>query len=104
MVVAVSRSPETSNDVAVGFCNGVIRAFPDYLGGAKYATMPHFFVRDDVRGQGVGRRLYRSFEQWCTERGCSSIESYVAINDERAMQFWEGSAFQRENTQIRRFL
>lgn len=104
VAVAVRNSAAASEGEAVGFCYGVIRALPDYLGGAKFATMPHFFVRADLRGQGVGRRLYRAFERWCAERGCTSIESYVAIADDRAMQFWEGASFQREHTQIRRFL
>lgn len=89
---------------AVGFCYGVIRALPDYLGGSKFATMPHFFVHPDMRGTGVGNRMYRAFEHWCAERGCASIESYVAIGDARAMDFWAGVGFQQEHTQIRRFL
>jgi len=91
-------------DEAVGFCYGVIRALPDYLGGSKFATMPHFFVREDQRGLGVGRLLYRTFERWCADRGCTSIESYVAIGDERAARFWDGTGFVPEHTQIRRFL
>lgn len=91
-------------DEAVGFCYGVIRALPDYLGGSKFSTMPHFFVREDQRGQGVGRLLYRAFERWCAEHGCTSIESYVAIGDERAIRFWDGTGFVPEHTQIRRFL
>ena len=91
-------------DEVVAFCYGVIRALPDYLGGEKFATMLHFFVKESHRRLGVGARLRESFTHWCAERGCASVESYVATGDSRALSFWESAGFQQEHTQIRRFL
>jgi GNAT superfamily N-acetyltransferase len=91
-------------DVVVGFCYGLIRALPDYLGGEKFATMPHFFVTEAYRSAGVGTRLHQSFVQWCRDRGCRSIETYVSPGDGAAMRFWDRSGFEREHIQIRRFL
>jgi GNAT superfamily N-acetyltransferase len=102
VAVAVTRPDGAADEQAIGFCYGVIRALPDYLGGAKFATMPHFFVQHHHRGVGVGSQLFRAFEQWCIDRGCTSIESYVAMGDQRAMRFWEAAAFQHEHTQIRK--
>jgi len=42
--------------------------------------------------------------QWCLERGCASVESYVSPGDLRAFEFWQRSGFIPEHTQIRRFL
>lgn len=88
----------------VGFCCGVIRALPDYLGGAKIATMPHFFVKESHRGIGVGTLLRQSFAQWCRDRACTSIETYVSPDDPRAMRFWDSAGFRLEHTQMRWFL
>ena len=91
-------------DEVVAFCYGLIRALPDYLGGEKVATMPHFYVKESHRGSGVGTRLRESFAQWCLERGCTSIESYVSPDDSVAFTFWQRAGFVAEHTQIRRFL
>jgi GNAT superfamily N-acetyltransferase len=56
-------------DEVTGCIGGVI--YPDLYSGSLVATEFFWFVREQKRGPGI--RLYKAFEDWAREQGCSQI-------------------------------
>jgi len=52
-----------------GVLGGVV--YPDLNNGELIATEFFWYVADGVRGQGM--KLYRAFEAWARERGCTQM-------------------------------
>lgn len=56
------------------------------------------------RSQGLGGRIYPSFERWAGRRGARRIYLYVLEQNLRAFNFWQGMGFERiERQPERRF-
>lgn len=92
------------DDTVVGFTYGTLRILPRYLGGLKTALMTHFHVLEEFRTMGVGEQLLITFENWCSARGCTSIEVLVLVNDHVARTYWSRRGFQEEQIQVRKFI
>lgn len=53
-----------------------------------------FMIVDPVaRGQGIGRSLYASIEQWAVERGAQEMQLAVLEVNDRAERFWRSLGF-----------
>lgn len=92
------------DDTVVGFAYGTLRILPRYLGGLKTALLTHFHVLEEFRKMGVGERLLTTFENWCSARGCTSIEVLVLVNDYVAQTYWSRRGFLEEQIQVRKFI
>ncbi len=46
------------------------------------------------RNQGLGRRIYRSFEQWVGQQGANNILLGVLEENEKAFRFWRSLGFE----------
>ena len=57
-------------------------------------------VRDQDRGQGIGRILMSAFEQWATARGCA----LVALSTRRAGPFYRALGYEESAAYYRKVL
>ena len=90
--------------LAVDRCEGV-----GYLLGFRHLTfyangpvgwVEEVVVRDQVRGQGIGRILMGAFEQWATAEGCA----LVALATRRAAPFYRALGYAESAAYFRKAL
>jgi len=70
---------------------GVIRVDID----GAIATFRRVAIRNDVQGQGFGRRLLQAAEDFARDRGCVRIDSHI---DPGAIGFYERCGFARADS------
>jgi ribosomal protein S18 acetylase RimI-like enzyme len=67
----------------------VVRDYPEL--GKWYLGL--LMLEPARRGQGLGERLYRAFEQWAAASGARAIRLSVAGQNGRAYRFWRRLGF-----------
>jgi GNAT superfamily N-acetyltransferase len=76
----------------VAFLNG--RVWRDHgIFDEVYAYIDNAFVRQDARGQGVGRALLARFESWSRRRGAANMRLNVSAANELGLTFWTRAGF-----------
>ena len=65
----------TTSGSAIGLVELSIRAYAEGCETDRVAFVEGWYVRPEARGQGVGRALIRSAEQWATRQGCTELGS-----------------------------
>ena len=70
----------------------VVRDYPDlstwYIGLLMFAPQ--------VRGQGLGRRVYETLEQWVSRQGGQSLRLVVQAQNVKGLTFWRRVGFKIE--------
>ncbi len=61
----------------------------------KYSYLGYIIVRRDFIGKGVGTKMYLEYERILRERGFSSVELHVGVNNERMQGFCEKHGFKK---------
>ncbi len=51
-------------------------------------------IDPDMRGQGLGRRIYTGFEEWSRSQGAGRIRLGVIEENARALQIWQRQGFE----------
>ena len=64
----------------------------------RRAWLYHVAVHPDERRRGIGRTLVRMLEEKLTALGCQKINLIVWQGEERALAFWSGIGYVREDT------
>jgi GNAT superfamily N-acetyltransferase len=96
----VARGP----DGVGGFCHGMLRLLPDYLGGGVVGLVNHTYVTRALRKHGLGTRLVSALHEWFISKNVSSIELQVLSGNADAIRFWQARGFTAELLQMRKFL
>ncbi len=63
---------------------------------SRIGVMEDLFVRPEVRGTGVGRRLIASCQEQCRRRGASLLAWQTAPDNRRAQRLYDGIGATRE--------
>jgi len=71
-----------------------------FYANGRVAWVEEVFVRDGLRGQGIGRALMTGFERWARERGCA----LVALATRRAAPFYHALGYEDSATYLRKLL
>ena len=71
-----------------------------FYANGPVAWVEEVFVRDGLRGQGIGRALMTGFERWARERGCA----LVALATRRAAPFYQALGYEDSATYLRKLL
>ena len=97
LLVAVSGADAAGED-----CVGYLLGFEHltFYANGRVAWTEEVFVRDDLRGHGIGRALMTAFEQWARERGCA----LVALATRRAAPFYHALGYQDSAAYLRKLL
>lgn len=63
------------NEELLGFAELSIRPFAEGCVTGQVGYLEGWFVKDDRRGEGIGRALLQASEDWARERGCAEFAS-----------------------------
>jgi len=71
-----------------------------FYANGRVAWVEEVFVRNGLRGHGIGRALMTAFERWARERGCV----LVALATRRAAPFYCTLGYEDSATYLRKLL
>ena len=74
---------------AVAYLVGGMVAPEDYRSVKSVAELENMFVREEMRGKGIGGKLIQQFEDWCKERGVEVIRVVASAQNSEAIKFYE---------------
>jgi GNAT superfamily N-acetyltransferase len=97
LLVAVTGA-DTAGDECVGYLLGFEHL--TFYANGRVAWAEEVFVRDGLRGHGIGRALMTAFERWARERGCA----LVAVATRRAAPFYHALGYEDSATYLRKLL
>jgi GNAT superfamily N-acetyltransferase len=75
--------------VAVGYLVGVIIEPDDYRTIESMAEVENMLVQEFMRGKGVGGKLMKQFESWCTEKKVQIIRIVASAANNDAIKFYK---------------
>jgi len=94
LLVAVTGAGEDQVGYLLGF------EHLTFYANGRVAWVEEVFVRDGLRGQGIGRGLMTAFERWARERGCA----LAALATRRAVPFYHALGYEDSATYLRKLL
>jgi GNAT superfamily N-acetyltransferase len=97
LLVAVTGADD-GGDECVGYLLGFEHL--TFYANGRVAWVEEVFVRDGLRGHGIGRALITGFERWAHERGCA----LVALATRRAAPFYHALGYEDSATYLRKLL
>jgi GNAT superfamily N-acetyltransferase len=77
---------------AVGFLDAFIRRNPS-MWEDTHCYIDNVFVREGVRGGGIGRALLKQAEAWSLSKGVVRLELVAVANNDLALAVWRQSGF-----------
>ncbi len=75
--------------VAVGYLVGALLEVEDYRTVKRSAEAENMFVKAEMRGRGVGRKLMQQFEDRCREKGVEVIRIVASSGNTDGIRFYE---------------
>ena len=75
---------------------GVIRGEDRITAIGKQAIFHVFFISEEARGKGYGKRMLKELISYFKKRGCNQIKSFVYINNKRSLKFYKELGFKYE--------
>lgn len=78
---------------------GMVAAYRDELERATFHVMA-MWVAPEARGNGIGRRLLRTIEDWIASVGGDSIQLSVSDRAEAALHLYEASGYRPDGEAI----
>lgn len=77
---------ETENGKLIGFLEASIRPFVEDCHTDHVGYLEGWFVEEEYRRYGVGRRLVRSAESWARSKGCTEMASDSEIGNDLSLK------------------
>jgi aminoglycoside 6'-N-acetyltransferase I len=77
---------ETDNGNLIGFLEASIRPFVEDCHTDHVGYLEGWFVEEEYRRYGVGRRLVRSAENWARSKGCTEMASDSEIGNDLSLK------------------
>lgn len=91
VIVAISESQEVL---------GCVHAFIDLrLAEGETGEIVSLVVRNDARGQGIGKKLLSEAKDWITANGCVNVRIRANTVREQAHQFYQHQGFNEIKSQ-----
>jgi GNAT superfamily N-acetyltransferase len=85
---------EDENGTPAGFIH--LQTETDYFRDEKYGYVSDLAVDESFEGQGIGRFLLKTAEDWTHDKGYHLLALYVFAGNTRARQVYEKYGFQQE--------
>ena len=109
LVSCLKNTAATGGFVYGAFCGGVLKGFvsvePGLLGREQeYMDLSSIHISEDVRGQGIGKRLFLAAKDWAREKGAGKlyISAHSAVESQafyRAMGCVEALEYQQAHVE-----
>ncbi len=78
---------------AAAFANAVIRNSPGSP-PQRFAYLDNVYVREGMRGRGIGQAILASVEAWAAAKGADMIRLDVFANNDPGFEFWQRNGFE----------
>jgi ribosomal protein S18 acetylase RimI-like enzyme len=85
---------EDENEKQAGFIH--LQTETDYFRDEKYGYISDLAVDASFEGQGIGRKLLETAEEWARTKGYRLLALYVFAGNTRARQLYEKYGFKEE--------
>jgi len=72
--------------------------------GLKHGFVYDIFVKEEIRGKGIGGILMEKAESYCRERGYSRILLMVSVSNQAAISLYGKMGFKAEQTYMAKIL
>lgn len=70
----------------IGFLEVRLREYAEGASSSPVGYLEGWYVEEQNRGEGVGRMLVESGEEWARSRGCTEMASDAAIDNTRSIR------------------
>lgn len=88
------------NDKIVGYLSGGISERVSYRKKAKYAELENMITEKKFRGQGIGRKLTKSFIDWCKKNKINYVSVTTSTANKQALSLYKKSGFKDYDTTL----
>lgn len=109
LISCLRRTVVTGGFVYGAFCDGVLKGFvsveAELFGrNQEYMDLSSIHISEDMRRQGIGKRLFQVARDWAREKGAEKlyISAHSAVESQsfyRAMGCVEAQEYQREHVE-----
>ena len=109
LVSCLKNTAQTGGFVHAAFCDGKLKGFvsvePSLFGGAEgYLDLSSIHVSKDLRGKGVGARLFAAAKAWAAKRGAKKlyISAHSAVESQafyKKMGCVEAQVYHKEHVE-----
>lgn len=82
----------------VGFAELSIRPFAEGCVTSRVGYLEGWFVKEDRRGEGIGRALLKASEDWARESGCAEFASDTDVQNEPSVRAHVACGFEDAGT------
>lgn len=83
----------TRGDVVIGM--GSVQVVVSTAEGGPAGLVEDIIVRKDFRGRGVGSNLLARIAEWAGQNGITRLQLLAAVDNTRALDFYEGRGWNR---------
>ena len=83
---------EVGKDV-VGYCLAVVEKYPPVLEIQEYGLIRNMAVTRMYRRKGIGERLLKEVQSWCSGKGLRRLETRFATSNKLSAAFWAKMGF-----------
>ena len=95
VVLVAEISNESANGELIGFLEAGLRSHADGCDTAQpVGFVEGWFVREEHRNRGVGRRMMDVFAGWAREQGCIELASDALISEEGSFRAHSALGFE----------
>lgn len=77
----------------VGMCFGCIEKREPVYFNKRIGYIWHIFVENDLRGKGIGKRLYEAMVNWFKSKGIKAVEVEIIPQNPLSRRFFERLGF-----------
>ncbi len=82
-----------TNGELVGYlAGGMIKPY-QYRTIKKMSELENTLVKENFRGQGIGKKLFQAFVDWSKSQGAEKIKVSASADNMRAIKFYEKAGF-----------
>lgn len=84
----------------VGMIAGIV--FEDFYSGQRNAEELMWYVKEDWRGQKIGKLLMKRFEQWARKMGVKNVYMSDLSEEKRLSNFYQNNGYKFQETTYRK--
>ncbi|MBU1091567.1 GNAT family N-acetyltransferase [Patescibacteria group bacterium] len=94
----------TDNEKIIGYFVGGINDVEDYRNPSKIGEGETTFIEENYRGDGIGTKFIRMFEEWCKEKGIKRLRIVASSRNEKAIKLYKREGFEEYDTVLEKVL
>jgi len=82
------------NDKIIGYLAGIMKSYNSI--NAKSAEVDNFYIEEEYRRLGIGKRLVNEYKEYCKSKGIDTIYVTANAKNKNARSFYQASGFNDE--------